>query len=121
MVKARQLPSGSWNIRIKHDGKYRSFTAETREEVEKQAAAYLLKNNKLKSGITVGMAIDRYIELSPTLSPTTLQAYRKIKQYAFQGMMDCDVEELTDPIAQDFINQEARRSTRMVHLYPRRQ
>ena len=113
MVKPRQLPSGSWNIRIKHEGKYKSFTADTREEVEGLAAAFLLKKGKIpKGGMTVGMAIDRYIQLSPTLSPTTITAYGKIKQYAFQGLMDRNACDLTDEDVQDAINIESRRCTR---------
>lgn len=117
MPKARKLKSGAWNIQVyeytDESGKrhYKSFTAETKAEVEYLVAAY--KTHRIdypkKSDLTVRQAIDNYIELSEVLSPTTLAAYRKIKQYAFQSIMDEKVSDLTDDKVQTAINIESKR------------
>ncbi len=59
--------------------------------------------------MTVGEAIDRYINLCVTLSPTTVARYKKMRIHGFPHLMDIEVRDLDDIIMQTAINQEARR------------
>lgn len=73
-------------------------------------AALFKKDRPLKTEpITVGEAIDRYIELSPMLSPTTLARYKNVREHGFPELMKRPVDELTDEVMQSAINMESRR------------
>ena len=119
MSKARKLPSGSWNVQVfdgRVDGKARfvSFTAPTKAEAEFLAAEYKTGRKKKTappSVLTVGEAVNRYIELSGVLSPTTLKSYERIRRYAFPELMPVPVSDLTPNRIQEAINDEARRKT----------
>jgi integrase len=84
--RKNQLPSGSFRKQVyigKDEAgkkKYISFTAYSKEEVERLARQY--KDNHTNTnyqGIKVCEAIDRYIDLrSATLSPTTIKNYKSI-------------------------------------------
>ncbi len=120
MAKARKLPSGRWNIQV-HDytddqrkEHRRSFTADTKAEVEFLAAEFTrdkeLNRAKKKTDLTVGDAVDKYIALSAaTLSPTTLHRYKTIKKSAFPGLMGKKITGLTDEDMQEAINAEVFR------------
>lgn len=115
MAKAKKLPSGSWRVQVydytDQDGKkhYRSYTAPTKAEVEYMAALFKKDRPHKADPITVGEAIDRYIELSPMLSPTTLARYKNVREHGFPGLMDKAVDELNDEAMQNAINMESRR------------
>lgn len=108
----------SWRVRVydytDENGKRHnvSFTAPTKAEAELKAAEF--KANKKRSqraprDLTVGEAVDRYIQLKALLSPTTLQAYATMRRFAFPRLMAMRVSKLTDEIVQLAINEEARR------------
>lgn len=117
MANARKTASGNWRVLIydytDKDGKrhYQSFTSDTKADAEFKAAQFKKqkKTRPADNGMTVRAAIEKYITLSAVLSPTTLAAYEKIKQYAFQPIMDKRVAVLTDADMQQAINQEAQR------------
>lgn len=69
MAKALQLPSGAWRIKTKIDGKWLSFTAQTKEEVEYKYLQYKLdsKNSEDITKKTLNECIDDYIESNSTL------------------------------------------------------
>lgn len=106
----------SWRVQVydytDEQGKkhLKSFTADTKEEA-------LLRAMEWKTGkapdkprdMTVGKAVDRYIEIKALLSPTTLDAYRAYRQYAFPDLMHRKVSELNDIIVQSAINDETKR------------
>ncbi len=83
MAKAKKLPSGHWRVRVydKETGKYKSFTAETKNEAELTALEWQTgRKKKAKSERTVGECIDEYIKLKENiLSPTTVDKYANIK------------------------------------------
>ena len=115
-MKAVKLPSGSWRIQCyagTENGKrkYRSFTAPTKAEAEYMAATWKKEGRKKPSDLTVGAAVDQYIALCSTLSPTTIDSYKKIRANAFQDLAERPVKALTDAIVQASINTEARRKT----------
>ena len=108
----------SWNIRIydytDSNGKQhnKSFTAATKAEVEYMAAQY--KANKKRRSrspvqMTVGEAVDRYIELKALLSPTTTDSYGSYTKYGFADLMEMPVSKLNTQIVQLAINQESKR------------
>lgn len=118
MAKATKRGS-SWNIRVydytDEQGRthHKSFTAPTKMEVELMASEY--KANRVKKtkatpmNMTVGEAIDRYIELKALLSPTTLKAYKTMRQFAFPTLMNKKVSSLDDETVQLAINDECKR------------
>lgn len=120
MAKAKKLPSGNWHILVydytDENGKrhYESLTADTKAEVEYKAALFKKdkkSRRKPKLELTVGQAIDRYIELSQTLSPTTLQRYENMRKYGFPDLMEVKVSKLTDELIQFEINKESKRKS----------
>lgn len=116
MASAKKLPSGSWRVNL-YAGKdnagkriYKSFTADTKKEAEYLAAQYALtrKEKADPANMTVGEAIDRYIEAkSNILSPSTITAYRKIRKNNFQGIMNVPLGDLTQEHVQIAVNIES--------------
>lgn len=93
----------------------RSFSASTKVRAEFLAAEFKQERKAHKRAPgdpTVGEAIDRYIELKALLSPTTLNAYRTMREYAFQDLMNVRVSLLDDEMMQAAINTEAKRKIR---------
>ena len=84
MAKARKLPSGRWNVQVydKDTGKRRSFTADTARKANLLAIEWQeSKRESQRRGITIGEAIDNYIDgRDGVLSPTTIQAYRRMSR-----------------------------------------
>lgn len=116
MIKAKQLPSGSWRVQLylgkDADGKrmFKSFTTETPEEAEYQAADYrFTRREKSKPmNLTVGEAIDRYIDTKTNvLSPSTITAYRMIRKNNLTELMPVRLGDLTLDDVQIAINVEA--------------
>lgn len=118
MAKAKKLPSGNWRVQVfdykDENGKnhYRSYTAPTKAEAE-YMAAYFKKTRPPKEDnepeVTVGQAIDKYIDLSATLSPTTIARYRNMRKFAFPDLMNMNLSDLDDRAAQIEINKEIKR------------
>jgi integrase len=135
MATASKLPSGSWRtlayshmekveeeidgeIEIKDKKIYESFTAETKAESELLAAQFQVdKKNKKKTkkvinkNLTVSQTIDKYLSMRELLSPPTLEAYGKIKKYAFKNIMGEKAVDLDDESMQLAINEESKRIT----------
>lgn len=117
MAKAIKLKSGNWRCQAyvgkDENGKriIKSFTASTKKEAEYMAADYTVnRKEKAKSGMTVGEAIDKYIEYkSNILSPTTIQGYKRIRKNNLQQLMNIYVEELTQQTVQQAVNEESLR------------
>lgn len=114
MAKAKKLPSGSWRVQV-YAGKdssgkkiMKSFTAETRKEAELMAAQFSAQHREPVSEMTVGKAIDKYIESkSNVLSPTTIRSYRTMRKNNLQGIMDIQLRNLTRQAIQNEINDMA--------------
>lgn len=117
MSRARRLPSGNWRVNqyIGKDGNgkriYKSFTAETKRAAELAAAEYVAGCKRSASSITVGDAIDRYIECkSAILSPTTIRGYRVIRKHHLTKLMPIRIDSLTREMVQKAINDESMTS-----------
>lgn len=75
---------------------YTSVTASSAEQANRDKAQALLDRDKLlkrnTSNLTIGEAIDRYIEdTTPFNSPTTIARYKQIRKYNFKCLMNCSV------------------------------
>ena len=109
--KAKKLPSGSWYVRVRIDGKDISITRSTEKEAIAEAMA-------IKAGIkeasstrrkSLKQAIDSYISARQNiLSPSTIRGYRAIQRLRFQGMMNRDVFTTTQEQWQRAVNAEAK-------------
>lgn len=144
MPTAKKLPSGSWRCQVfshyenvsdefntpvidcktgkpKRKRVYESFTSNDpskrgKKEAELMATEFSLnKKTRLKTNITLGEAIDKYISgLNPPIcSVTTISGYKKIRAYAFQSIMDIPVKSITESILnQAIILESSRKSIR---------
>lgn len=112
MATAKKLPSGNYRVRIytgkKPDGspQYKSFTAETKKEAERQAALY---ENEIKqkeyNGLTVGEVIDIYIRNSTNvLSPASIRKYDSMRRNSYKDIEDKYVKDMKQPDYQAFVN-----------------
>ncbi len=112
MATAKKLPSGNYRVRVHiGNGKYKSFTAEKKADAEYAANLYLqtYKDKKSPSKITVGEAIDQYIESkSNILSPSTIRGYKVMRQNYLKSIIDKPLLKVTTSDVQAAINEEAR-------------
>lgn len=119
MSVAKKLPSGNWRCRanwIDNMGKrrFKSFTADTKKKAEALAANFMLDMNERKKpdSVTVGEAIDRYIEgRSEILSPATIRAYQSLKGNAYGDILDTKISILTQQMIQSCVNKYAAKHT----------
>lgn len=120
MPKARKLKSGNWNIQVfdyrdpSGKGHYTSITAPTKLECEIKARVYQKDHPQRDASqdMTVGAAVDRYLSLCGTLSPTTSDRYNSLRKNAFQSLMDTPVKKLTTASVQAAINAECLRPSK---------
>lgn len=107
-----ELPSGSFRCQITVFGKRYSA-------VDKDPTIAHAKVNAIRSGlleptdstakITVGQAIDKYIESKDSvLSPSTIKNYKLVRKTRLQELMDIPLSALTQEAVQRAINALAR-------------
>lgn len=116
MASAKKLPSGSYRALV-YDGKdsegkrkYKSFTAPTKKQAEYLAAQYAAKKRCVVESMTVGEAIDRYIDSKDgVLSPTTINEYRRMRRNYLQGLMPLRIDRITREQIQNAVNDEAKK------------
>ena len=71
--------------------------------------AGLMEEQKPVAELTVGQAIDRYIDSKDAvLSPSTIAGYRRIRANLLQGIIDIRISSLTQEAVQREINHMAR-------------
>ncbi len=117
MAKPKKTKWGTWTVRVflyrDKDGNphYKRVTRDTKAECELEAARIKAEGvpEKNSGRTTVGDACDRYIELCSILSPATVDGYRKARANGFQDLMAVPVDDLTEELLQDAINEEACR------------
>ena len=115
--KAKRLPSGSWNIGLMVEGRRMSITAPTEKECVAKAAAVKAgleeaKDRERSGAITVGEAIDRYIESKDAvLSPATVRGYRRIRKDDLQELMGLRLRDLRQEQVQRAVNAMARKKS----------
>lgn len=111
-VQAKKLPSGSYRVQVMVDGKRVSITDPDPKVAEARAAAVKAKMQeaaKAPRSLSVGEAIDRYIESKDAvLSPSTVAGYKRIRENALQGIMGVKLPDLTQEKVQREINKMAK-------------
>ncbi len=116
MAKAKQLPSGSWRVRVYDSDlkKQVSFTSSLpgkagKAEAELMAREYQLgRKRKKEQGKTVGECIDEYISLKENiLSPTTISVYKKYRKSYFEDIADIYASQITPTEIQAHFNRLA--------------
>lgn len=116
-VKINQLPSGNYNAKVYDytdpSGKrhYKSLTARTKGEVKLMIAEFLSTRNiknEAKEDITLGEAVDKYIESKINiLSPSTVREYKQTRRNRYHDIMSLPVSKITSVILQQEINNDA--------------
>lgn len=109
--KARKLPSGSWMMQVMIGGKRISKTFPSEKEAIRWAATVKVDVEEFSPSIrmTVGQAIDRYIESkSNVLSPSTILGYKRQRKNVLQSLMGTSLESLTQERIQIAINELAQ-------------
>ncbi|MBQ8135188.1 MAG: site-specific integrase [Clostridia bacterium] len=117
-MKAKKLPSGSWNVQVfvglDQNGKKirKSFTAPTKKEAEYLAASFKAHHQEVtrdSTAMTLSEAIDKYIEFKgATLSPSTIRGYRFIQRKSLQAIMNIKINKLTLNMIQAAVNAEIK-------------
>lgn len=114
------LPSGSWRCQVMVKGERISVVDADPEVAHAKALAIktgLLEQQKSPDSMTVGEAIDRYIESKDSvLSPATIRGYKKIRSNDLQELMGIRLPQLRQEHVQRAVNQMARKkSPKSVH------
>ena len=122
MSEAKKLPSGKWRnllyVGKDENGKrkYESFTADTKREanllaMERAREIELgIRKDRTPSELTVGEAIDRYIEeRDNVLEPKTIREYKSYRRNYAQNIINVRLKNLTAADIQREINRESKR------------
>ncbi len=122
---ATKLPSGKFRsqIFIGYDSNkkrlYETFIADTEDEADFMALDYKLnhKGELSKSSLTVGAAIDKYIEnRTAVLSPTTIREYKLERKLYFSSIKDLVLKKITQEDVQVWVNElAAKYKWKVVH------
>ena len=115
MASALKLPSGNWRVRVyigkKDDGspQYKSITAESKKEAERQAALFEYKaEQKREKGLTVGEMLSQYIQNSTNvLSPASIRKYDSMRRNNFASIESKYVCDMRQSDYQAFVNEIA--------------
>lgn len=107
-----ELPSGMWRCQVTVNGKRESVIDADPEVAHAKAMAIkngFLKQAKTPSSLSVGDAVDRYIESKDTvLSPSTIAGYKKIKANQFPPIEKIQLGLLTQETVQKWVNTMAK-------------
>ena len=107
-----ELPSGKWRCQVMVDGRRFDVIEDDPATAHAKALAIkagLLEQEKSPKDLTVGEAIDRYIESKDAvLSPSTIAGYKKQRRNALQPLMDIRLQDLTQEMVQKAVNAMAR-------------
>lgn len=107
-----ELPSGKWRCQVMVSGRRIDVIEDDPAVAHAKALAVkagLLEEQKPVKELTVGEAIDRYIESKDAvLSPSTVAGYRRIRRSALQDIATVRLADLTQEHVQRSVNKMAR-------------
>lgn len=119
MAKAKQLPSGSWRVRVydNESKKYLSFTSKLPGKAGKNEAEFLAKEwqagrkkRTVSSQKTIYELVKEYIESKETLlSPSSIRGYYIILNNALGDFGEKKVRLLTEKELQFWVSQNAQK------------
>lgn len=108
----QKLPSGMYRCQVMVGGKRVSVVDESPGVAQAKAVALragLIEEKRSGPSLTVGQAIDRYIESKDAvLSPSTVAGYKRIRRNAMQDLMTIKLSDLTQEVVQKAVNKMAR-------------
>lgn len=106
------LPSGKWRCQVMVGGERLSAVEDDPETAHATVLALkarLIEAEKNPRRISVGEAIDRYIESKDSvLSPSTILGYKKIKKNSMTDLVGVKVPDLTQEKIQRWVNKLAK-------------
>ena len=109
---AQLLPSGQYRCRVMVDGERVSVVDSDPSVAQAKAMALqsgLEKRRQKPISLTVGEAIDRYIEIKDSvLSISTVAGYKRVRNNSLQDLMGLRLEDLTQENVQRSVNKMAR-------------
>lgn len=117
MATAKQLPSGSWRVRVymgMKDGKkvFESITRPTKKEAEYAALELELHHKDVardSAALYLSEAMQMYIDdRRATLSPATISGYDKMRRLYFQSLQNIPLKKITQQHVQREIDLLAR-------------
>lgn len=104
----QRLPSGQYRCQVMVAGKRISVVEADPDICQAKAVALkngLMEAKKRPDALTVGAAIDRYIESKDAvLSPATIAGYKRIRKNSLQGLMEIKLADLTQERVQREVN-----------------
>lgn len=107
-----QLPSGSWRCQVMVNGQRISVVDQDPAVAHAKALALkagIIHKDKSPQAMTVGDAIDRYIESKDSvLSPATVAGYKRLREHALQDLMGVRLSMLTQEAVQRAVNKMAK-------------
>ncbi len=108
----QRLPSGQYRCQVMVAGKRVSVVDADPDVCQAKAVAIktaLLQESKRPESLTVGEAIDRYIESKDSvLSPATIYGYKKLRKNTMQGIIKTPLSALTQEKVQREMNTMAK-------------
>lgn len=110
--KPIELPSGKWRCQMMVKGHRIDVVEDDPTMAHAKALAIkagILENEKPVSAMTVGQAIDRYIESKDAvLSPSTIAGYKQVRRNTMQDIMSVRLNDLTQEQIQRSINKMSK-------------
>ena len=105
MPKAKKLPSGNYRTRVHvGNGKYKSFTAETKKESEYLASQYLMSFHTDINSFVSDLVKSYITAKTDSLSPTTIKAYWTIYRNQIQLLKDIRANRFNQRLHQKWID-----------------
>lgn len=107
-----ELPSGRWRCQVMVNGKRIDVIEDDPAVAHAKALAVkagLMEEQKPVAELTVGQAIDRYIDSKDAvLSPSTIRGYKSLQKGILLPLHDVRLADLTQEAVQRFVNRIAR-------------
>lgn len=107
-----ELPSGKWRCQVMLNGRRIDVIDDDPAIAHAKALAMkagLLEQQKPVAKLTVGEAVDRYIESKDAvLSPSTIRGYKSLRKNAFLTIQDMPIHSLSQDAVQRFVNSLAK-------------
>lgn len=107
-----ELPSGKWRCQVMLQGRRFDVIEDDPAVAHAKALAIkagLLEQQKPATDLTVGEAIDRYIESKDAvLSPSTIRGYKSLLDGVLSELRDTRLSALTQEAVQRFVNRISR-------------
>ena len=119
-MKAVKLPSGSYRVQFRINGKRISVTRSTSKEAILEASKLQANYNYFSKNISLEVAMAEYIDSkSSVLAPSTLREYRRAFANDYEDIKHIPINNINQGIVQSFINNHAKtkspKSCRNIH------